>query len=61
MLGKHLVLSGIMLGASVSLILWFTYTDAKELVIYLLSSVVTLGLIAATIFLVQRGNKVDPD
>lgn len=61
MIKKNSYKSGLILVALVSLILLFTCFGLNELMVYLLSSVLTLGLVAATVCLVQRSHKFDQD
>lgn len=61
MFKKHSILSGFILGTLVILIIWFFSSDMKEMMVHFLSSVLTLGFIASTVFLVQRKYKVNKD
>ena len=61
MLRKHSSLSGFIVGLLVLLLIWFFSTDLKEMMTHVLSSVLTLCLIASTIFLANRKRKINTD
>ena len=61
MLRKHSSLSGFIVGLLALLLIWFFSSDSKEMMTHVLSSVLTLCLIASTIFLVKRKSKINSD